>query len=68
MTSLGQARGAGPVQQVTLSGDGLLSQLSLVGGNARGTFLHTVRPGSNAERAGLREGLQLLLVRGPSRP
>ncbi|XP_007525123.2 caspase recruitment domain-containing protein 11 [Erinaceus europaeus] len=64
VTSLGQARGAGPVQQVTLSGDGLLSQLSLVGGNARGTFLHTVRPGSNAERAGLREGLQLLLLEG----
>ena len=57
-------RGPGPlVQHTTLNGDGLITQLTLLGGNARGSFIHSVKPGSLAERAGLREGHQLLLVR-----
>lgn len=54
------------VQHTTLSGDSLTSQLTLLGGNASGSFVHSVKPGSLAEKAGLHEGLQLLLVRaGP---
>lgn len=58
-------RGPGPsVQHTTLNGDNLITQLTLLGGNARGSFIHSVRPGSLAEKAGLHEGHQLLLVRG----
>lgn len=64
VTSVGHARGPGaPVQHTTLAGDSLISQLTLLGGNARGSFVHSVKPGSLAEKAGLREGHQLLLVR-----
>lgn len=52
------------MQHTTLAGDSLISQLTLVGGNARGCFIHSVKPGSLAEKAGLHEGHQLLLVRG----
>lgn len=52
------------MQHTTLNGDSLITQLTLVGGNARGSFIHSVKPGSLAEKAGLREGHQLLLVRG----
>lgn len=51
------------MQHTTLAGDSLISQLTLLGGNARGSFVHSVKPGSLAEKAGLREGHQLLLVR-----
>ena len=62
---MGHVRGPGlSVQHTTLSGDSLISQLSLLGGNASGSFVHSVKPGSLAEKAGLREGHQLLLVRG----
>nr|KAF6347964.1 caspase recruitment domain family member 11 [Myotis myotis] len=69
VTSVGQVRGPGPavqpsVQHATLSGDGLTSQLTLLGGNASGSFVHSVKPGSLAEKAGLHEGLQLLLLEG----
>lgn len=65
VTSVGHMRGPGPsVQQATLNGDSLTSQLTLLGGNARGSFVHSVKPGSEAERVGLREGHQLLVVRG----
>lgn len=64
MTSVGHVRGPGPsVQHTTLNGDSLISQLTLLGGNARGSFVHSVKPGSLAEKAGLHEGHQLLLVR-----
>lgn len=57
-------RGTSPlVQHTTLNGDGLITQLTLLGGNAHGSFIHSVKPGSLAEKAGLREGHQLLLVR-----
>ncbi|XP_044771119.1 caspase recruitment domain-containing protein 11 [Neomonachus schauinslandi] len=65
VTSVGHVRGPGPsVQHTTLNGDSLISQLTLLGGNARGSFVHTVKPGSLAEKAGLREGHQLLLLEG----
>lgn len=65
VTSVGHVRGPGlSVQHTTLNGDSLISQLSLLGGNASGSFVHSVKPGSLAEKAGLREGHQLLLVRG----
>ncbi|KAI4551855.1 hypothetical protein MJT46_018107 [Ovis ammon polii x Ovis aries] len=65
VTSVGHVRGPGlSVQHTTLSGDSLISQLSLLGGNASGSFVHSVKPGSLAEKAGLREGHQLLLLEG----
>ncbi|KAM9209318.1 caspase recruitment domain-containing protein 11 [Dugong dugon] len=65
VTSGGHLRGPGPaVQHATLSGDSLIAQLTVVGGNARGSFIHSVKPGSLAEKAGLREGHQLLLLEG----
>ncbi|KAF6080690.1 caspase recruitment domain family member 11 [Phyllostomus discolor] len=65
VTSGGHVRGPGPsVQHATLSGDSLPSQLTLLGGNASGSFVHAVKPGSQAEKAGLHEGLQLLLLEG----
>ncbi|XP_036683363.1 caspase recruitment domain-containing protein 11 isoform X1 [Balaenoptera musculus] len=65
VTSVGHVRGPGPsVQHTTLSGDSLTSQLTLLGGNASGSFVHSVKPGSLTEKAGLREGLQLLLLEG----
>ncbi|VCW76335.1 unnamed protein product [Gulo gulo] len=65
VTSVGHVRGSGPsVQHTTLNGDSLTSQLTLLGGNARGSFVHAVKPGSLAEKAGLREGHQLLLLEG----
>ncbi|KAF7469514.1 Hypothetical predicted protein [Marmota monax] len=65
VTSVGHVRGPGPsVQHTTLNGDTLITQLTLLGGNARGSFIHSVKPGSLAEKAGLREGHQLLLLEG----
>ncbi|XP_037669570.1 caspase recruitment domain-containing protein 11 isoform X3 [Choloepus didactylus] len=65
VTSGGHVRGPGPpVRLTTLNGDSLITQLTLVGGNARGTFLRSVKMGSPAEKAGLREGHQLLLLEG----
>uniref|UniRef100_A0A452FG47 Caspase recruitment domain-containing protein 11 n=1 Tax=Capra hircus TaxID=9925 RepID=A0A452FG47_CAPHI len=65
VTSVGHVRGPGlSVQHTTLNGDSLISQLSLLGGNASGSFVHSVKPGSLAEKAGLREGHQLLLLEG----
>ncbi|XP_075384728.1 caspase recruitment domain-containing protein 11 [Tenrec ecaudatus] len=65
VTSGGHVRGPGPaLHQATLHGDGLTAQLTLLGGNARGSFIHSVKPGSLAEKAGLREGHQLLLLEG----
>ncbi|XP_032183354.1 caspase recruitment domain-containing protein 11 isoform X1 [Mustela erminea] len=65
VTSVGHVRGPGPsVQHTTLNSDSLTSQLTLLGGNTRGSFVHAVKPGSLAEKAGLREGHELLLVEG----
>lgn len=51
-----------PVQDLTVLGDNLLKDISLVGGNESGIFISHVLPGSIAEKTGLRESHQLLLV------
>lgn len=51
-----------PVQDLTVFGDNLLRDIALVGGNDSGIFVSSVRSGSQAEKAGLREGHHLLLV------
>ncbi|XP_043956646.1 caspase recruitment domain-containing protein 11 isoform X6 [Gambusia affinis] len=56
-----------PVQEVALQGDNLLKDVTLVGGNESGIFISSVQAGSNAERAGLREGHHLLLLEGSIR-
>uniref|UniRef100_A0AAQ5Z566 CARD domain-containing protein n=1 Tax=Amphiprion ocellaris TaxID=80972 RepID=A0AAQ5Z566_AMPOC len=53
-----------PVQELSLLGDNLLKDITLVGGNDRGIFVSSVQPGSAAEKAGLREGHRLLLLEG----
>uniref|UniRef100_A0A146YQB4 Caspase recruitment domain family member 11 n=1 Tax=Fundulus heteroclitus TaxID=8078 RepID=A0A146YQB4_FUNHE len=53
-----------PVQELSLHGDNLLKDITLVGGNESGIFISSVQSGSNAERAGLREGQHLLLLEG----
>ncbi|XP_058509537.1 caspase recruitment domain-containing protein 11 isoform X1 [Solea solea] len=53
-----------PVQEVSFLGDSLLRDITLVGGNDSGIFISAVQLGSNAEKAGLREGHHLLLIEG----
>lgn len=53
-----------PVQELTVFGDHLLRDITLVGGNQSGIFVSTVKSGSLAEKSGLREGHHLLLVGG----
>uniref|UniRef100_A0A8C9XXZ6 Caspase recruitment domain family member 11 n=1 Tax=Sander lucioperca TaxID=283035 RepID=A0A8C9XXZ6_SANLU len=53
-----------PVQELTLLGDNLLRDITLVGGNDSGIFISSVQSGSMAEKAGLREGHHLLLLEG----
>ncbi|XP_071402218.1 caspase recruitment domain-containing protein 11 isoform X1 [Centroberyx affinis] len=53
-----------PVQELSLLGDHLLRDVTLVGGNDSGIFISTVQSGSSAEKAGLREGHHLLLLEG----
>ncbi|XP_029996903.1 caspase recruitment domain-containing protein 11 isoform X1 [Sphaeramia orbicularis] len=56
-----------PVQELSLLGDNLLKDITLVGGNDSGIFISSVQPGSFADRAGLREGHHLLLLEGSIR-
>ncbi|KAM3598610.1 uncharacterized protein V6R79_020384 [Siganus canaliculatus] len=56
-----------PVQELSLLGDNLLKDITLVGGNDSGIFISAVQSGSNAEKAGLREGHHLLLLEGSVR-
>lgn len=51
-----------PVQELSLPGDSLLSDITLVGGNDSGIFVSSVCPGSSAEKAGLIVGHHLLMV------
>ncbi|KAM9745126.1 caspase recruitment domain-containing protein 11 [Menidia menidia] len=53
-----------PVQELSVQGDNLLKDITLVGGNDSGIFISSVQSGSSAERAGLREGHHLLLLEG----
>ncbi|XP_020782845.1 caspase recruitment domain-containing protein 11 isoform X2 [Boleophthalmus pectinirostris] len=53
-----------PVQEVSLLGDNLLRDITLVGGNNSGIFISSIQTGSGAEQAGLREGHNLLMLEG----
>ncbi|XP_053552728.1 caspase recruitment domain-containing protein 11 [Bombina bombina] len=65
VTSTGRLRSCNHlVQQVTLNGDNLIMEISLIGGNDRGIFIRSVKPGSGAEEASLKEGYQLLWLDG----
>ncbi|KAM6379528.1 LOW QUALITY PROTEIN: caspase recruitment domain-containing protein 11 [Pluvialis apricaria] len=50
------------IQRVTLNGESLKSEITLVGGNDKGSFISSVKTGSLAEKAGLREGHQILML------
>lgn len=56
-----------PVQELSLLGDNLLKDITLVGGNDSGIFISSVQAGSGAEKAGLREGHHLLMLEGDIR-
>lgn len=63
VTSVGRIRNScHTIQRITLNGDTLNSEITLIGGNDKGSFVSSVKSGSLAEKAGLREGHQLLLV------
>ncbi|MEE6497740.1 hypothetical protein FKM82_002830 [Ascaphus truei] len=65
VTSTGRTKSANHlVQHTTLNGDSLIMEITLVGGNERGIFISSVKPGSGAEEACLQEGYQLLLLDG----
>ncbi|XP_063286289.1 caspase recruitment domain-containing protein 11 [Pelobates fuscus] len=64
VTSTGRVRNSSLVQQVTLNGDNLSTEISLIGGNERGIFISCVKHDSGAEEASLKEGCQLLLLDG----
>lgn len=54
------------LSQVTVlafQGDALLEQISVVGGNRTGIFIHRVTPGSAADEMALRPGTQIVMVR-----
>ncbi|XP_058234129.1 caspase recruitment domain-containing protein 11 isoform X1 [Hemibagrus wyckioides] len=53
-----------PVQELSLQGDSLLSDITLLGGNDSGIFVSSVTPGSSAEKAGLKTGHHLLWLNG----
>ncbi|XP_051573713.1 caspase recruitment domain-containing protein 11-like [Myxocyprinus asiaticus] len=55
------------VQSLTLSGENLLSEITLIGGNDSGIFVSSVQSGSNAERAGVIVGHHLLMLEGSVR-
>ncbi|KAI5764368.1 CARD14 [Gulo gulo luscus] len=53
------------LSQVTVlafQGDALLEQISVIGGNHTGIFIHRVTPGSPAEEMALRPGTQIMMV------
>uniref|UniRef100_H9GE08 Caspase recruitment domain-containing protein 11 n=1 Tax=Anolis carolinensis TaxID=28377 RepID=H9GE08_ANOCA len=52
------------VQQIIVNGDTLGSEITVLGGNIKGNFVKSVKMYSLAEKAGLREGHQLLMVEG----
>uniref|UniRef100_A0A8V0Z729 Caspase recruitment domain-containing protein 11 n=1 Tax=Gallus gallus TaxID=9031 RepID=A0A8V0Z729_CHICK len=65
VTSVGRIRSScHTIQRITLNGDTLNSEITLIGGNDKGSFVSSVVSGSLAEKAGLREGHQLLLLEG----
>ncbi|KAG9462989.1 hypothetical protein GDO78_022658, partial [Eleutherodactylus coqui] len=53
-----------PLYHTTVDGDNLMMEISLIGGNERGIFISSVKPGSGAEKAFLKEGQQLVMLDG----
>ncbi|XP_056390314.1 caspase recruitment domain-containing protein 11 [Hyla sarda] len=65
VTSTGRIRSIShPVNHTTVDGDNLMMEISVIGGNERGIFISSVKPGSGAERALLKEGQQLIMLDG----
>lgn len=53
---------------LAFQGDALLEQISVIGGNRTGVFIHWVAPGSAADEMALRPGTQIIMVRQGLRP
>ncbi|XP_071976920.1 caspase recruitment domain-containing protein 11 [Engystomops pustulosus] len=53
-----------PVNYTIVNGDNLMTEISLIGGNERGIFINSVKPGSEAEKAHLKKGQQLIMLDG----
>lgn len=51
------------VTVLAFQGDALLEQMSVIGGNLTGIFIHRVTPGSAADEMALRPGTQIVTVR-----
>ncbi|XP_066433343.1 caspase recruitment domain-containing protein 11 [Eleutherodactylus coqui] len=65
VTSTGRIRMVShPLYHTTVDGDNLMMEISLIGGNERGIFISSVKPGSGAEKAFLKEGQQLVMLDG----
>lgn len=59
------------LSQVTVlafQGDALLEQISVIGGNLTGIFIHRVTPGSAADEMALRPGTQIMTVSKRGKP
>uniref|UniRef100_A0A8C2J4Q5 Caspase recruitment domain family, member 11 n=1 Tax=Cyprinus carpio TaxID=7962 RepID=A0A8C2J4Q5_CYPCA len=56
-----------PVQSLFLSGENLLSDITLIGGNDSGIFVSSVQSGSETDRAGVKVGHHLLMLEGSVR-
>ncbi|XP_051995893.1 caspase recruitment domain-containing protein 11-like isoform X2 [Xyrauchen texanus] len=67
LTSVPPSSSLRTVQSLTLSGENLLSEITLIGGNDSGIFVSSVQSGSNAERAGVKVGHHLLMLEGSVR-
>lgn len=63
LTSGPQRNSLRPVQSLSLCGENLLSEITLIGGNDSGIFVSSVHSGSDADQAGVKVGHQLLMVR-----
>ncbi|XP_074116449.1 caspase recruitment domain-containing protein 14 [Sminthopsis crassicaudata] len=50
------------VTALTFQGDSFLDQISIIGGNHTGIFIHRVTPGSTADEMALRSGTQIMMV------
>lgn len=50
------------VTTLAFQGDALLGQISVIGGNLTGIFIHRVTPGSAADGMALRPGTQITMV------
>ncbi|XDV12724.1 hypothetical protein PO909_001319 [Leuciscus waleckii] len=67
LTSGPQRNSLRPVQSLFLSGENLLSEITMIGGNDSGIFVSFVQSGSDAEQAGVKVGHHLLMLEGSIR-